>query len=368
MAGDPEDVAVRARGELASRRPRRWLFSAPIDLAIFGGTALVSLLLVLAGPSRGASAPEWTWITGVLLVDVAHVWSTAFVVYLDPAEWRRRPALYAITPLAAFAAGVALYAWGEAVFWRVLAYLAVFHFIRQQYGWVMMYRARTGEHDRAGRWLDGATIYAATLYPLIAWHTQLPRSFWWMMPDDFIAGLPAVAATVAGWIYTALLVAYVARAASAAIDRRPVAWGKHVVVAATAACWYAGIVATNADHAFTVTNVFIHGVPYLALIYLYARAASREPGSRGGATARLLDRKRGVVVFCATLWAIAYLEELIWDRAIWHDRSWLFGEGTEVGRAAMLLVPLLSVPQLTHYLLDGFLWRRRANPRLGRLL
>jgi hypothetical protein len=26
------------------------------------------------------------------------------------------------------------------------------------------------------------------------------------------------------------------------------------------------------------------------------------------------------------------------------------------------------VPQLTHYVLDGFLWRRKANPRLGRLL
>ena len=35
---------------------------------------------------------------------------------------------------------------------------------------------------------------------------------------------------------------------------------------------------------------------------------------------------------------------------------------------ALLVVPLLAVPQLTHYVLDGFLWRRRANPRLGRLL
>jgi hypothetical protein len=354
---------------------RRWLFSAPIDLAVFGGTALVALGLVVAGPALGAAAPalapdavpEWTWITGVLLVDVAHVWSTAFVVYLDPAEWRRRPALYAAAPLAAFAGGVALYAAGEAVFWRALAYLAVFHFIRQQYGWVMMYRARHGERDQAGRWLDGATIYAATLYPLIVWHTELPRAFWWMKQGDFVAGLPAVTASVAGWIYAALLAAYAVRAIATA-HRAPVPWGKHVVVATTAACWYAGIVATNADYAFTVTNVFIHGVPYLALVYLYARAAAREPGSRTGATARLIGRRRSLVVFLATLWAIAYLEEMIWDRAIWHDHGWLFGAGIDVGRAAMLIVPLLAVPQLTHYVLDGFLWRRRANPRLGRLL
>jgi hypothetical protein len=365
---DPRAEIARAPGREPPAGPgrTRWLFSAPIDLALFAGTAAISLLLVLVGPRHGTASPEWTWITGVLLVDVAHVWSTAFVVYLDPAERRRRPALYAIAPLVAFVAGVGLYACGEAVFWRALAYLAVFHFIRQQYGWVMMYRARNGERDRAGRWLDGATVYAATLYPLIVWHTRLPRAFWWMKDGDFAAGLPARAATIAGWLYAGLLVAYAIRAVVA--RRRPIAWGKHVVVAATAACWYVGIVATNADYAFTVTNVFIHGVPYLALVYLYARAASREPGSRRGATARLIGGKRGLVVFCATLWAVAYVEELVWDRAIWHDRGWLFGAGFDAGHAALLIVPLLAVPQLTHYVLDGWLWRRRANPRLGRLL
>jgi hypothetical protein len=39
-----------------------------------------------------------------------------------------------------------------------------------------------------------------------------------------------------------------------------------------------------------------------------------------------------------------------------------------VGGFAAVLVPLLAVPQLSHYVLDGVLWRRSANPRLGRLL
>jgi hypothetical protein len=202
------------------------------------------------------------------------------------------------------------------------------------------------------------------LYPLIVWHTRLPRQFWWMKTDDFVTGMPAIVATASGWLYAGLIVAYIAHA----IARRSAAWGKHVVVAATAACWYVGIVATNADYAFTVTNVVIHGVPYLALVYLYARAAAREPESRTGTTARLLDRKRGWIIFLASLWAIAYVEELIWDRAIWHDRAWLFGAGHDIGRAALLVVPLLAVPQLTHYVLDGVLWRRQRNPRLGRLL
>ncbi|HUJ58274.1 MAG TPA: hypothetical protein VLX92_07270 [Kofleriaceae bacterium] len=343
---------------------KRWLFSAPIDLAVFGGTAAIALALVALGP-RGAS-PEWTWIGGVLLVDVAHVWSTAFVVYLDPAEWRRRPTLYAGVPIAALAAGIAVYAtWGEAVFWRAIAYLAVFHFVRQQFGWVMMYRARNGERDRLGRWLDGATIYAATLYPLIWWHASLPRHFAWMKDGDFIGGLPHAVIAPARAVYLALVAGYVGRAIAQLVRREPVSWGKHLVVATTLACWYVGIVATDSDYAFTVTNVFVHGVPYMALVYLYARAASREPESRRGAAARVVGR--GVIVFLASLWLVAYAEELVWDRALWHDRSWLFGAGWNIGDGAIVLAPLLAVPQLAHYVLDGVLWRRRSNPRLGRL-
>jgi hypothetical protein len=338
-----------------------WLFSRRADLLIFGGTAIAALVLAFALPYH--DAPQWSWIAGVLFVDVAHVWSTAFVVYLDPAEWKRRPVLYAGVPVAMLAIGIALYARGPLVFWRAIAYLAVFHFVRQQYGWVMMYRAKNGERDRAGRWLDGATVYVATLYPLAWWHAHLPRRFSWMIDGDFVS-IPAWVGSALGIVYAIALAAYVIRA----LVKRPVNWGKHLVVATTAACWYAGIVATNSDYAFTVTNVFVHGIPYMALVYVYARAASRERDSRQGIAAFALDRKRALVVFLASLWAIAYCEELLWDHTLWHERPFLFGGGFDLGSVACVIAPLLAVPQLTHYVLDGLLWRRSTNPRLGRLL
>src|SRR5262249_3321122 len=142
----------------AESRPRRWLFSAPVDLAVFGGTAIAALLLVAVGPSLGlgggspSDAPAWSWVAGVLLVDVARVWAVLCVVLLARVGSPRRSELYLAVPVAAYIAGVALYAiGGEDWFWRVIAYLAVFHFVRQQYGWVMMYRARNGERDRVGR-------------------------------------------------------------------------------------------------------------------------------------------------------------------------------------------------------------------------
>jgi hypothetical protein len=126
---------VAERLSQPSRRQLPWLFSAPADLAAFGGSALLSLALLALGYWRGwlgSETPQWAWIGAVLLIDVAHVYATAFRVYLSPAELRRRPALYVLTPVVAFAVAALLYGQSESWFWRALAYLAVFHFVRQQ--------------------------------------------------------------------------------------------------------------------------------------------------------------------------------------------------------------------------------------------
>src|ERR1044072_5445606 len=108
-----------------------WLFSARVDLAVFLGSAVVSLVALWVGARAGvlyADTPDWAWIPAVLLIDVAHVYATGFRVYLDTDELMRRPWLYALVPLIGFGFGVALYSEGELVFWRALAYVGVFHF------------------------------------------------------------------------------------------------------------------------------------------------------------------------------------------------------------------------------------------------
>ncbi len=88
--------------------------------------------------------PEWLWVVSILLIDVAHVYSTAFRVYFDREELTRRPWLYGLTPLLALVIGAAVYSEDSQLFWRLLAYLAVFHFVRQQYGWVAFVSSKSG--------------------------------------------------------------------------------------------------------------------------------------------------------------------------------------------------------------------------------
>ena len=365
-AGKLIEVNVpRAAAPLTAAAPRVssrgwWLFSAPVDLGVFLGSAVVALALLWIGARAGVlndRTPEWTWIPAVLLIDVAHVWGTGFRVYFDVDELKRRPWLYTLAPLLGLIVGIALYSEGEVIFWRALAYLAVFHFVRQQYGWVMLYRARVGEHDRFGYWLDTFAIYVATIYPLIYWHTHLPRQFWWFLANDFItAPALSIAESVLRPVYALVLAAYILRSVYRWVMKRQLNPGKDIVVLTTALCWYVGIVSFNSDYAFTVTNVIIHGVPYFALLYWYARTRRVHAGT----AYRFLTRSP--IPFLATLWVIAYVEELLWDRGVWHERAWLFGTGWEIGMLKTILVPLLAVPQLTHYVLDGFIWRRKSNP------
>jgi hypothetical protein len=346
---------------LALPAPRRyWLFSAPVDLGVFLGSAVLSFVALAVGAQLGLlhdATPDWAWVPAVVLIDVAHVWSTAFRVYFDPHELRRRFALYLLVPLIGYALGIALYSEGELLFWRVLAYLAVFHFVRQQYGWVALYRARLGERDRPGWWIDTVTIYLATLYPLLHWHAHLPREFWWFLHGDF-QPLPAALAQIAEPVYWSALALYGGRSVWRGLCGF---WnpGKDIVVVTTALCWYVGIIACNSDYAFTVTNVIIHGVPYMALVFCYQERV--RPAPRTAWWHRLLW-------FLFVLWLIAFVEEMFWDRAVWHERGWLFGDSWDASEWKLFLVPLLALPQLTHYVLDGFIWKRGSNPEVRRLL
>ena len=335
-----------------------WLFSRNIDLSVFLGSAVVSLLLLAVGWQLGVlndESPDWTWISAVLLIDVAHVWSTSFRVYFDTAEFKRRFSLYILVPVFGYVVGVALYSEGELTFWRALAIVAVFHFVRQQYGWVALYRRKLGETENWTWWIDAVAVYLATIYPLAFWMTSLPRNFNWFVANDFFA-LPVFVERVLFPIYIGTLIAYGGKSIYQYRSKGFLNPGKDIVVATTAISWYVGIVAFNSDYAFTVTNVIIHGAPYFALIYFYAKFR-RETSGR---VYRTLSQNW--LIFLATLWGLAYVEELFWSRGVWHERQWLFGPVWDIGEWKMWFVPLLAVPQLTHYILDGFIWRRKNNP------
>lgn len=356
-----------------TRHGQPWIFSPRFDTAFILSPAIVVTLAAIAFHGRladTAAVSPLVWLALIVGVDVSHVYSTLFRTYLDRQELAARPLLYIMTPILAWLGGCLLYSAGSLTFWRVLAYAAVFHFVRQQYGFMMIYGRRERDLAPWCRRLDKAAIYGATIYPLIYWHCH-PREFDWFVRGDFLTlGLP-VLGTVASLVYAAILVGYGAKEAYLMRQGREVNLPRNLLLVGTALSWFAGIVLFDNDLVFTATNVIAHGVPYMALIWGYGRNQATLQGPNRNSfvvpwIARLFSW-RAVPLFVASLFALGFLEEGLWDGLVWREHGRVFGAFVQMlpevssSQTLVWLVPLLAVPQATHYILDAFIWRMHSE-------
>src|SRR5687768_16943831 len=126
----------------------------------------------------------------------------------------------------------------------------------------------------------------------------------------------------------------------------------------TYASWYVGIVAFQADLIFTLLNVVAHGIPYMALIWIYGERTTHSDFS---------FNVKGLGIFVVTLLLLAYVEELFWDILVWNDHPEIFPVAFGVldhPISLSLVVSILVLPQITHYIIDGFIWKVSKHVRV----
>lgn len=361
----------RALGTLPHPMPRSTptLVSPRHDVAwfvlpgILGALAGLCIGLLPATSETREGGGLGLWIIGVLLVDVAHVYASLYRTYLDPhARALHRKRLWLI-PMLCLWFGVLLHLESRLLFWSVLAYVAIFHFIKQHLGFALLY-VRAGRETPLDRALVTAAIWAGTLGPVLHWHAHLPTRFTWFVEGDLVAGAPAWLGDLALWGQIPIWVAFFARRLQRMRQghANPLLFALVVLPAIN---WHLGMVVFDDDRVFTVTNVFFHGVPYFALVWI--------AGGRETVASRLKHAGPPLLalVFYGVLVVLAVTEEALWDRLVWHDRPELFGSGSvELSAfATAFVVSLLTVPQATHYVLDRFIWRAGPdNPKLAQQL
>lgn len=350
----------RSTPALVSPRHDFTWFVLPGVLAAIAGLT-VGLLPATSDTREGGGLG--LWILGVLLVDVAHVYASLYRTYLDPqARTLHRKRLWFI-PLLCLWCGVLLHLESPLLFWSVLAYIAIFHFIKQHLGFALLY-VRAGREETLDRRLTVAAIWAGTLGPVLHWHAHLPTRFTWFVQGDLIAGAPSWLGTIALWGQVPIWAAFLARR----VQRRRQGHANPLLLALVvlpAINWHLGMVVFDDDRVFTITNVFFHGIPYFALVWV--------AGGRERVATRLKNAGPPLLAlaFYGLLVVLAVTEEALWDRLVWHDRAELFGSGTlELSTfATAFVVSLLTVPQATHYVLDRFIWRAGPdNPKLAQQL
>ncbi len=368
-----------------------WLSSAGWDCLWIISPAFVSTAFVILSRQQmeaSQNIPLWVWVCFVLLVDVAHVYATLFRTYFSPQAFEKNKTLLLAMPAIAWIGGSLLYSLDGIYFWRALAYLAVFHFIRQQFGFVVLYSRNDPKLMKQFKWLDSSAVYMATIYPILFWHSNMPRNFSWFVAGDFIETMPELftGITFTEIAFTAYLIVMASYIVKELILLKKTAFfniPRNLLIAGTALSWWTGIIAFNSDMAFTITNVVSHGIPYMALVWLYhhertseadktAKSQEREIGENKTRGEQQTGKKNwsnishallsNVLFFFAFLALLAYLEEGLWDGLIWREHlsifAWFSALPTINDPAILaLLIPFLALPQSTHYLLDGYIWR-----------
>lgn len=344
---------------------RFWIRSPKFDSAWIIGPHFYSVLLaLLIYPlvKDWEPMPLWIWFGLVLCVDVAHVYSTLFRVYLNKNERSRYQLIGWLIPLGVWVVGVLLYSLSSVVFWRCLAYLAVFHFIRQQYGFFRIYSRKDQGRSVLFKALNQYAIYFVTVIPILIWHFTGPKHFNWFIDSDFIYWNSENSAYVVYFLSGLLLLSiagYAIAETQNSMKTQIINWPKNGIYLGTLLVWYIGIVHFNNDIIFTLTNVIAHGVPYLALVWSYKTRQNHNYEFR-------FLKINSVWIFFPCLVALAYFEEFLWASLVWKEHLPVFfltrDQTTEVsGVLLSYLVPLLAVPQGTHYILDAFIWKIRDS-------
>ncbi len=345
-----------------------WLRSALVDGVFILFPPFLALGVVACFPKafKSTSAmPLVYWVLLVVMIDVAHVYSTLYRTYFRSSAVKQRPMLLVI-PVLCYVVGVLLYAVDGLIYWRILAYLAVFHFIRQQYGFMRLY-SREERPSKLCRYLDAFAIYTATIYPLLYWHLAGGRQFNWFVDRDFLIFKSDNLLQMSAYAYVLVLAAYITKELILWVRTQKINLPRNLIVIGTFVSWYFGIIYYNGDMAFTTLNVISHGIPYMALIWITEQQRVRNKSTNERALVKAVFKPyTGVIVFISGLILLAYVEEGLWDGLVWREHTSVFQIFNHLplihdSVALALLVPLLSLPQSTHYVLDGFIWRRNAQ-------
>ena len=349
---------------------KNWLISIRGDLLLL----FLPIWLVLAYcfylPSEivNYKMSIFFWAIFILGIDVSHVWSTIFRTYFDKSERRQHKRILTYAPFIALSFSIILCSINEYLFWSVLAYYALYHFIKQQYGFFSMYR-RKSAYDESNMWIKSKWIlFMGVLYPVLFWHLSGDRVFFWFEGGDFIRLNSGIFQETLIYCSLLYLVIHFFWIVEIIIKSNILPIGLMLWILTSSSVWFFGIVWFNSDVVFSLTNVVAHGIPYMVLVFYYIE---NKRSIKQKKVFRLSLRTCYNVGFMLLLILLfAFVEEYFWDWLVNREKEVFFKDLVDYPLevisskfSRVFLISVLSIPQITHYILDGYIWKgNSSNP------
>lgn len=321
-----------------------WLVGPRYDLFFFIGIGIPLCLLGTWAHGIGAVSAQALYMFAANLLGACHVYSTWTITHMEQNARERFGILW--IGLAFLVLSVILSPFYFGLLMSLFVYWGLYHMAKQHFGFMMLYRAKAGERDRQDQSWDKYTIYLGLLYPVVVILTRGPHEF--SGAPILSPPIPAIVATVMGWLYLTVLGVYIVRAALRWGGGHQPNWPKLLLMGSALLSYYVAFAVINRDVvlSYLVANVF-HSVQYTALVWFY----NRNRVERGVAT--------GLITHLSRNWK-------------WYLLAMVGGAGLQLGLTFLSLQLQTAIPfgivmglQFHHYLLDGKIWSRTHNPELA---
>jgi hypothetical protein len=308
----------------------------------------------------------WGWVPLVpmvaawaILVDAPHVFATFSRTYFDREERRARAKLlwgsllfFAVGPLAVVA-GLGF------LFFFLAALWAYYHLVKQHYGFMVLYKKKNADLDRADNLLDRAFLLLAFTYPFV-----------WFVAHDAEA-LTRVPAGLHGWLGTleSALLALTIAAAAVWVGRQiqrfflnlPLDVPKYLLLAAAIPMHWVVLLTPMAHKPIAIVAMLTiyHNLQYHRLVWFHNRKYTRDGGcrERHGA-AEFISRRLAHYVALGVLFGVWYQV----------PRQYINHAADHGAFFTQLASGFLWGYALLHYYLDSKIWRVRRDPSVGKAL
>ncbi len=347
-------VATAARERAVSLR---WIISAREDLLWFVGSVASSYLL-LALYVAGVLPLFPMLLAWAVLIDAPHVFGTFSRTYFDREERRARGRLL-WGSLAFFLVGpLMVLAHLALVFFFLAALWAYYHLVKQHYGFMVLYKKKNDDLDRADNALDRLFILASMACPFVLFVARDPEA---------TARVPARLTSALGALSSALLVAtaavalaWIARQLQSALQGRALDVPKYLLLAAAIPMHWIVLLTPMPQKTLAVVAILTiyHNLQYHRLVWFHNKKYAGDGARERHGAAELISRRLIYYLAFGVLFGLWYqLPRRLVGEA--YGRQSL---------AAQLAASFFWGYAFIHYYLDSKIWRVRRDPSVGKAL
>jgi len=286
-----------------------------------------------------------------IISDGSHIFSTFYRIRHDS---RNQKLQYLVLFLVVIILNSLIFGYNANIYAHYLALFAVYHFARQQYGWFMISSRKChGHQDYNYNW-DRVIIYNSTLTPVLIWMCQPSDTYgWFNIGDLFNLNSPDLIQYIKIFHFL-LLTVYFIHEYQNYKKTKFIPLAKYHILTVTWLIWYPSLAYFQKHIIGLILFALSHGIQYMYITFKYEQEHAQNKKIAS-------ERLYPILYFIIAL--IAFFE-VIYNKQFSNLVNkqelpfWLVVIGTG----------FINSFQITHYILDGFLWKPSKDQNISSFL